>query len=252
MKKYLLPCLLSGTSLLALQAVADNPPASKPKLTAEGRTIIEKGQKIPQIDSVNVMGVGTLIINQSGDQSLELEAEDKILPLVEVSIKDNALFIQLKEAAVEEGTKVKYQLSIKDVKVINTFGTTAVNIPKVLNTKNLTMNIKGSGDSNLKLSVDKFTASINGGAKVTVSGNAIDQTIEINGAGIFYGEQLAGKNMKVSINGAGLARTHSSEKLDINISGVGEVKYCEKPVITKDIKGSGEVTPLPANDCEIK
>jgi hypothetical protein len=114
------------------------------------------------------------------------------------------------------------------------------------------MNIRGSGDSNLKLMVDKFSASINGGAKVTVSGTANDQNIDINGAGIFYGEQLAGKNMKVSINGAGLARTHSSDKLDISISGVGEVKYCLKPVITKDIKGTGEVTPLPANDCELK
>jgi len=216
------------------------------------KKIIKETHSIPPFDAVKLVGIGNIFITQSDKQNFTIEAEDKILPLIQVSVTDNVLTIEpkaTKDNPIEEGTKINYYLNIKDLKSVDLSGTTGIFIPDGLTTNELKLTIDSDSDSNIKLNVKKLITKISGGGKMVAEGTAEDQTVSISGATTFTGQKLVGKSGTFTIKGAGAITTGVTDTLGIEISGLGEVKYCGKPTITKKVSGTGAISPLPAGEC---
>lgn len=243
MKKYLLVCLLGSVlSFVPLMG-----------FTEEGKRVIKENENIPPFENVKMKGIAKLYITQADKQNFTIEAEDKIIPLVEISVNDNTLIIEqkpTKENPIPEGTKISYYLNIKNLKSVDISGDAALFIPKGVNTDELKLNINGSLDSDININVKKLSINLTGGGKLRVQGNAEEQEVNISGAATFDGTKLPGKTGNIRIKGAGIAWTKVSDTLNIEISGLGEVKYCGKPTITKKVSGTGSISQLKEGDCK--
>jgi hypothetical protein len=69
------------------------------------------------------------------------------------------------------------------------------------------------------------------------------QKIAISGTADYKGESFNTKDTSISISGSGKAVLAASDRLDVQVSGAGEVRYIGEPKVTKSIAGAGIVEP---------
>lgn len=236
MKKRILVWLVSLLCFMPTCSFAEDAAASKP---------VAKKQDLQHFDTINLSGVGNLYIKQTDEENFTMEADDTLLPLIKVSVKDKTLYIDLTDASKHLRAKINYYLNIKTVNSITSSGLTNVFIPSGLQTNVLLLSISGLGnEAHININAKQLIAKVEGGAKISASGVANAQVIAINGAGEFDGSKLAGDIATVNINGSSIAKTNISGKLLVTIVGDAEVKYCGKPAITQKIEDNGKISRL--------
>ncbi|HQZ87721.1 MAG TPA: head GIN domain-containing protein [Gammaproteobacteria bacterium] len=242
MQKRILVWLILLLCFVQMPSFADD--AEKKTDNSETKTIPKK-QDLQHFDKINLSGVGNLYIKQTDQENFTMEADEALLPLIKVSVKDKTLYIDLADASSHLKANIKYYLNIKTVNSIIASGLTHIFIPNGLQTDALKLSISGFGsEAHININVKQLTAKVDGGAKVEASGVAGAQMVEIHGAGEFDGTKLAGDIATVSIDGSSIAKTNISDKLSVDISGDAELKYCAKPDITQKISGNGRISRL--------
>jgi len=247
MKKRILAWLILLLCFVQMPLFADDA-AKKPddaKADNAATKTIPKKQDLQHFEMINLSGVGNLYIKQTDQENFTMEADEELLPLIKVNVKDKTLYIELMDASNHLKANIKYYLNIKTVNSITATGLTNVFIPNGLQTDTLKLSISGFGsEAHININVKQLTAKVDGGAKVEASGVAGVQMVEIHGAGEFDGTKLVGDTATVSIDGSSIAKTNISGKLSVDISGDAEVKYCAKPDITKKISDNGKISRL--------
>lgn len=260
----LLLCISLGFVLIPISSFADSNTSTIPTPSATAasspskqdsneksksgdKSVGKKSQSLGYFNTVNLSGIGNLYIKQTDKPDFTVEAENSILPLVIVYVKDKTLYIDLKNANEHAEAKINYYLNVKDLKSINSSSSSTIYIKDTFKTKELDLAINSFGEAIIDISVNKFVAKLEGGGKLTARGYSDEQNITISGAGEYHGEKLKGKNIILNISGSGLATTGPSDTLNIKSSGESTIKYCGKPTITKEVTGKGVITA--ADNC---
>jgi hypothetical protein len=113
----------------------------------------------------------------------------------------------------------------------------------------LTVTANGAASLRIEnLDTDQLKLTGAGAIKADFAGRAAEQRIELAGAGIFRGAELAGQRVRVAVSGAGKASVKVSEALEVAISGAGSVDYSGDPRVTQQISGAGKIRRRSADD----
>jgi hypothetical protein len=161
--------------------------------------------------------------DQTGSESLTIEAGDKVLPNLSSDVVGNTLVLGPKRGAVlPPGARISYRLSVKDLTGLTVSGSGEVAAPKI--------------------TTDALTSDISGSGTITVGGSAPEQQLKISGSGSYEAGGLAGQTLRADISGSGHAVVSVSDTLEVSISGSGSLTYSGDPTVHKDISGSGSVT----------
>ena len=200
---------------------------------------------VRDFDSVSLSGSGSLFIAQTGEESLSIEADDNILPLLTSEVHGHQLKLGVQHgASLHPQTPIRYHLTVKDLRGLTISGAGNAQM-SALTTDELSVTISGSGDLEaLALTAGSLRISISGSGDISFAGKATVQEIRISGSGSYHATDLASDRARVSVSGAGNATLNVRETLDVHISGVGAIRYAGQPAITKSISGAGAVRPL--------
>ncbi len=173
--------------------------------------------------AVSVSGEAHLIVDQTGTESLSIEADDNFLPELTSTVEDGVLKLGVKDFSVNlNPTKsIVYHLTAKTLNDIRTAGDVTVNATN-LKTDSLGIHVAGAGT-------------------VTASGHAGRETIDLVGAGRYTGDDLTSDDATVSITGSGDAIVAAAKTLHVNVTGAGRVEYIGDPVVTQQVIGAGSV-----------
>jgi len=221
---------------------------SNPEQANEKQTF--QKQALGFFHTVNFNTPGTLHISQGEESVFTIEAEPKILSLIDASVANQELNIRLKDTSVHIKSPVNYYLKIKTLKAVNSYADSIINVDG-LETKVFSISLfSGFAEAHLKLDVTKLMCKIVGAGKIDAVGVADEQELSINGIGEFDGKNLKSKLIKVNISGSGIAKLNASEDLLVKIVGSGTVGYCDKPNISKEITGNGSVLALNPEECK--
>ncbi len=185
--------------------------------------VLEESRDVSGFDEVELGGAGNLIIEQTGSESLTVEAEEDVLPKLTTEVVNDRLIIGPKPGTTVQTTKpINYKLTVEALDALD---------------------VSGSGDVEAEgIKTDRLTVTIGGAENVTVGGEADEQEIDISGSGVYRAEDLESKEAKIGVSGAGSAIVNASEKLDANVSGVGSVEYVGDPTVEQDVSGAGRVS----------
>ena len=177
---------------------------------------------VSSFTSVSLQGMGQLVIDQTGSESLTITADDNLLPYIETRVRGRQLIISTRDQTVFNNvTDLTYHVTV-----------------------NLIDSVELDGVGNIQVSHldnDDWRVDLAGGGNITVSGKVDTQTIEINGAGAYNGDALASREAIVNHDGAGLIVVQVSEQLDVRIDGIGTVEYIGDPTVNQTINGLGMV-----------
>jgi len=191
-------------------------------VTGPGSTRTES-RAVSGFSKVELAGTGSLTIDQTGTESLTIEAGDKVLRNLTSDVVGDTLVLGTERGTLlsPEG-RVNYHLTVKDLAGLSVSGTGEVTAPKI--------------------TTDSLSSDISGSGTITVGGSAPDQRLFISGSGTYVAGDLAGKTLRANLSGNGRAEVSVSDALDVTMSGSGSLTYSGDPTLKKKISGTGSVT----------
>jgi len=209
--------------------------------------VVTEEREVSGFDRVRVTGSGIAEIIQGDTESLVIEAEDNVMPLIESTVEDGVLILgQKANTNISLTEPIKYTVNMMDVAGLEITGSGAINSDSI-DTSIITLGMSGSGDVNIaQLDGDSLDATITGSGTASVNGDVADQVLEITGSGEYHGAGLHSATAVITLGGSGNVVVWVDTTLDISVTGSGEVSYYGEPILTQSVTGSGNVEGLGA------
>lgn len=231
-------------SLVSFFAVFASVAGLSAKTVGSGNVISET-RNVSGFHGLVLANSGDVVVTQGDTESLVVEAEDNILPLVETTVTDGVLKLGFKANEEVHYTKrLLFKISVKTLDNLMLAGSGNVDA-KALKADKFKVMLAGSGNVNVgDLETDALTVDIAGSGGVKLAGKAAKQAVRVMGSGDYEAGALKTGAATVKVVGSGDCELTASETLDITMSGSGDVSYHGNPTVTKHVSGSGDVTAL--------
>ena len=237
---------LGWTNPSIISMINNSEPFIGPGERGSGNVVTET-RDVSGFQAIDISYPAQVLVKQGSKESLEIEAEDNLLPGLKTQVKNGVLDIYYKTTNgkhVNPTKTVKITIVVKDLTSVDF---TSAGDLTIENLKTNALDVSLSGAGNLKLNkilVKALGVDLSGAGSMSASGTADDLNLNISGFGDFKGTDLHSKDAQVDISGAGSATTWVDNNLDAQISGAGSISYYGSASVTKQVSGVGGVNHL--------
>lgn len=172
--------------------------------------------------AVSVSGAGHLIIEQTGVESLEITAEDDLLPHIRSEVVGDQLRLGFAPGVSVTGSReVRYRLTVRDLEGIEASGASRVEAHG-LNTRELACVFSGASS---------FDA----------SGSADAHVIVLSGASRADAPNLRSRVVTATLSGASYGLFRVSDALAATASGGSTLEYFGDPAVVRTVSGGSVI-----------
>lgn len=220
--------------------------ASAAGVRGSGRSVTET-RALVDFQAIALNGAMDLEVRQGAAQSVQVQADDNLLPLLETTVESgsNGPTLQVrwkKGQSVYNSGRVRVSVTLPRLVALAASGSGDLKV-EAFTTPSLQLSISGSGDARLnQLHTEELNVRIAGSGDVSGSGKATRLKIGISGSGDVRLADLAADEVSVKIAGSGDAAVNASKTLDVSIAGSGDVTYTGNAAVKMSTAGSGSVT----------
>jgi hypothetical protein len=217
--------------------------SATPSVKGSGNVISET-RKVSQFDRVAVSGSGQLSIVQGDQESLTIEADDNLLPLIKSEVAGGSLQIGPEHVNLSPTKTIRYQLQLKHLKELHLSGSLEAGAQSI-KTDRLLLSISGSGKIQMpRLEAGELDVHISGSGDIQLAGKVDRQVVQISGSGNYQAGECESQNTTVDVSGSGDATVWAHVALEAHVSGSGDIRYYGSPQVNTHISGSGSVRSL--------
>lgn len=201
-----------------------------------------------EVSGFHALGLGlpgAVEVRIGNTESVTIESDDNLLPLIETVVEDGTLKIRTVRRNLQLDTRhLKVVITAKKLERIAVGGSGSVDA-EGLRGSQLAFDVGGSGSINLRnIEGESVSVSLGGSGNLKASGSADKLKVSIGGSGKVSTGQLATREAAVSIGGSGQAVVWAKQALTVSVAGSGDVSYYGDPQVTKSVMGSGNVKRL--------
>lgn len=215
------------------------------RVTASGQ-LQNETRNVTGFQAIALRGSMKLVLRQGARESVELRADDNLLPLIETQVVDRGGVPTL-ELGMKKGTS--YKSSAPIVVTVDLINLRALSISgsgdvvgDALKTPALAIAISGSGNVKIsQLAADEVSAKVSGSGDLQFGGRAGKLGVSISGSGDVNARALEADDVSVSVAGSGDANVTARKTLSVSIAGNGSVSYAGDAVVKTSIAGHGTV-----------
>ena len=201
-----------------------------------------ESRSVPDFTAIEVDGMGTVTLSQGLVQSVSVETDDNILPVITTEVIGGVLHLgTLPNTHITNVTKLEYRINAPSIEGITIAGSGSVRAVTPLRAERMALEIRGSGDIATELAVRSLEARIAGSGSIGVKGRASELSVNIGGSGSLEARELASSTARVRITGSGGASINAARTLDVSIAGSGSVTYTGAAALSVQASGSGSV-----------
>lgn len=206
--------------------------------------VVTETRSVSNFDEVVLTGIGDVTIVQGDSESLEIEAEDNLIPYIKSEVDDGVLTISFERKNILPTEPVKFRLTMREVRGLETRGVSNIQADAI-STDRLEVGISGTGSVNIdRLTAEDTIVNVSGAGSFEAEGAVDSQKVTLSGAGNFEGEDLECRTAEVTISGLGRVAIWVTETLDVSISGTGNVDYYGSPQVNQRISGLGRIKDM--------
>ncbi len=184
-------------------------------------TMATETRQVSGFHEIDLSGSGHVLVSVTGTESLTVEAEDNILPLLTSEVRNGRLVLGARRS-ISPTREIVYTITVVSLEGVSVSGSGIVTATGI--------------------DVSGFDVEISGSGTVVPEGVAEQIDLSISGSGRFDGDELVSSSGHVSISGSGRAVVKVTDVLDVEVSGSGRVEYLGDPAVTSSISGSGSVS----------
>ena len=185
-----------------------------------GNLISEK-RDLRDFDGIDVGGVFQVEITAQKDFSVEIEADDNLLPLIKTEVRDGILNLETERKISTQNT-IKVRVSAPNIERMEVSGASKVSLA---NAKTENSQIDSGGAS-----------------QVSVSGETGFLIVDVSGAGKIEAENLKSARAVIDASGASSVSVHAVNELQADASGASKIIYSGSPKeLIKKTSGASSV-----------
>ena len=180
-----------------------------------------KSFNVSEFTKIDASSAFEIDVQVGESQSVEIRTDENLMKYVEVTVKNNTLFLELENNTNLNGD-MKAVISVESLKSIDLSGACKINVE----------NIK----------TDDFTVDVSGACKGTLSGNVENLTLDLSGATKLNTVELKAKNLNIDMSGASKLEVHCENSFTADGSGASKIIVYGDPKTTKtDFSGASSV-----------
>ncbi|MGI8897335.1 MAG: head GIN domain-containing protein [Pyrinomonadaceae bacterium] len=213
MKKVLLTIILCSLSSGCYYA------AKMHGVTGSGVRKVERRTLTP-FTSISTDGAFQIEVVCQQPQTLEIEGDDNILPMVSTEVSNGVLRIN-NVGSYSTRTPMKIKISVPNIVGISANGAGTIEVSRLKN--------------------DKFDIKSNGAPTILASGETKELEIDANGAGNVDAHKLRASRAEVDSKGVVKVEVFVSDVLNVTVSGPSQVIYDGDPDVNQTVNGPGSV-----------
>jgi len=185
-----------------------------------GRIATEK-RALTGFTAIEASGAIDVDITQSDSYSVEVSADDNILPKIITKVEGETLLIERNGDDFFNSSTVHVKISL----------------PKLA-----ALELSGASDGTAKnIKADKLNLEISGASKLIVSGTVTELHSEVSGASKLEAKDLVADNAEIECSGASKAHMHATTSLKINAGGASKVVYSGTPRVIEESSGASSI-----------
>lgn len=208
--------------------------------TGSGDVVTEK-RPVSGFSAIDLQGVGEVRVTVTGTESLTIEAEENLLPLLRAEVTGDRLVLSTRQP-IRPTEDVVFTVTAATLDGLEVSGSGSITVD-AFRTADLTLRVSGSGVIGVTdVDTDRVDVDLTGSGAVGVTGDAASLDVSVSGSGSFDGEGLAVEDAEVSVSGSGDVVVNATRSLDVSVSGSGNVRYLGDPSLSVDASGSGNVS----------
>lgn len=230
----------------ALLCLALLPLAGQAATTGSGQVATEV-RALPEFEAIAVAGAVDVRVRQGTPQSVQVSADDNLLPLLETTVEPTRRGATLKVGwkrgqSISARSRVTVDVVVPRLSALAGSGAGNM-VVEAFDTPALRVSLAGSGRVELPgLRTDELVIGISGSGDVGGSGRATRLKLSIAGSGDVELTGMQADDVSVNIAGSGDTAVFAQKTLEVSIAGSGDVSYRGDAVVKKSVAGSGSVT----------
>ena len=227
--------------------------------------IISQTFDVSEFDQVELGTIGEVHIEQGDTESLTIETDDNILPLLVVNVDGGKLTLNAKDNTnIEPSATITFNVTVTEITSLNANSSGEIFV-RPINGDSLEILVNASGDVNLEnVEVKDFSVTSSGSGNTSVdnidsesihavtsasgnvelTGNAGSLQVESGGSGDVLAGDLQTSVVEIVVEASGDVTVWAVDTLDVSISASGNVEYYGDPAVTENLNGSGNLTAL--------
>lgn len=205
--------------LLVLIALAAGCHQMHHQVSGSGKVVKEK-REVGAFTSISTEGAFDIRVVCQKPQTLEIEGDDNVLPLVSTEVSNNVLHIKTIHG-YSTRQPVALRISVPDLQGLTASGAGAIEVTGLKN--------------------EKFEINANGAPTIRAAGETRHLIIDANGAGNIDTHRLRAAQVEVDSKGVATVEVYAGEQLDVAISGPSHVIYEGNPVVRQTVHGPGSI-----------
>jgi len=214
------------------------------RITGNG-TVTTQQRNISSFTGIRVGSSMKVFISQGTEHSIKVEADENLMEYIEIKKNGNTLEIDNKDGYnLKPKHTIKIHITAPEFYELSVAGSGGIKSKTKISTRDLKINIGGSGDVDVEVDAPEVTATIGGSGSISLRGTTRSLSTHIGGSGEVHAFQLLSEKASVNIGGSGDAEVFASKQLEISIAGSGDVAYKGTPAVNQRIAGSGDVRKI--------
>ncbi len=205
--------------------------------------IVKQNRQVSGFSGLSLGTPGRVELRIGNSESVTVEADDNVLPLLETVVEDGVL--KIRPARRDLGfssTSIRIVVQARAIERLSLGGSGSIHADP-LRAKRLDIDMGGSGEIRLKgVEADTLSVSLAGSGDIEAEGGSVEKlSVSIKGSGDVDLGRVQAASASVSVAGSGDAVVAPRNRLGVSIAGSGDVKYYGDPQVSKSVAGSGEV-----------
>jgi hypothetical protein len=204
--------------------------------------IVKQEISISSFKKLKLNGSATVFITTEKSQKVIIETTQNIIDLLKTDVKEGEWTIGF-EKCLNLDKQVKFYIDVESIDKLSINGSGDIIGKNKFISKNLDLNVKGSGDIKIDVETNNINAKVYGSGDIKINGTATSQNIVIKGSGDYTATNLTSKEAVAIVYGSGDIDLNVSKKLKAQVHGSGDISYSGNPVnVDNKVNGSGDIT----------
>jgi hypothetical protein len=216
------------------------------KVKGKGEVVSQK-RSAAGYNAISLSMEGDLYFTPDSVYSLEIQAQQNILDVIESQVEGGRLVLKIQDHTVlGNHDPIRFYIHAPSVSDFDVSGSGNIITGLKITQPEQHYNISGSGNISVnEIEAMSIFGKISGSGSMTGSaGDADYANLTISGSGNLNFIDVRADSVYVTISGSGDVSVFAVKFLDVTISGSGNVKYNGNPVINQHISGSGNITHI--------
>lgn len=230
---------------LILLAVVFSSWSPKKEIKGSGKNL-KAEREVTSFEGINVNNAIHVFLSQGNEESVEVEADDNIVPYIQTRVWDQILYITLKGNEQIHNFSPKLPINVyvtlKNLREIKAHSASSVKGESAFTAEKLELNISSAATLKLEIKTQTLDVEISSAANVTLTGNAYSMKADLSGACHLNASDLETQKTDIDMSGASGAKIKVKDELQYDVSGASRLTYEGNPRIYKaELSSAGSV-----------